>query len=57
MDKSTRQAHQVITPNRQVHSKDEGKRRKLTMYDYVAYLCAILLILLFVFMYYMRAVG
>ena len=37
--------------------KDAGKRRKLTLYDYVTYLCAVLFILFFFFMYYIRASG
>ena len=35
----------------------ERKRRKLTLYDYVTYTCALLLILFICLMYYIRAVG
>lgn len=36
---------------------NERKRRKLTLYDYVTYACALLLIIFFCLMYYIRAVG
>ena len=36
---------------------NERTRRKLTLYDYVTYACALLFILFICLMYYIRAVG